>query len=100
MSDPRTEDRVAGRAAALSAVSLVVVNFRTRPLVERLAASLASQVREMIVVDNSADVDLDRLPDAYPRVRVERMPTNVGYGAAANRGAALASGDVLVVCNP
>jgi GT2 family glycosyltransferase len=79
---------------------VIVVNYRSAALVTRLVESLAGSVEEMIVLDNSGELDGEGLEAIRGGVRVERMPGNVGYGAAANRGAALASGDVLVVCNP
>jgi GT2 family glycosyltransferase len=97
MTEPSTDDRAATTSSRVRGISVVVVNYRSGALVHRLAASVAASVHEFIVVDNSGEF-VTSLPNA--NVRVERMPQNVGYGTGANRGAALASGDVLVVCNP
>lgn len=76
------------------------MNYRSSDLVARLARRLAPVVGEFIVVDNSGDDALRFVTEAHPTARVLRMATNVGYGAAANRGAEVATGEVLVICNP
>ena len=68
-------------------------------------AALASTVAvELIVVDNASR---DGVPEALTcacagdaRVRLLRNGVNLGFGAAVNRGAALAQGDALLVLNP
>jgi hypothetical protein len=52
-------------------------------------------------VDNdSPDGTLDRLRDEVQGIRVVANPRNVGFAAAADQGAALARGRVLVFLNP
>ena len=83
-------------------MSLIVVNFDAAPLVRRLLDGVVAVVDEVIVVDNSASATpLDvALAGHGESVQVVRPGRNLGYGAAANRGAAVARGDVLIVCNP
>lgn len=83
-------------AAAAPGVAVVIVNYRTGPLVVACLESLRTQVegragREVIVVDNdSGDGSADRIDDAIRRhgwhawARVERSPRNGGFGAGNN----------------
>ena len=55
----------------------------------------------MILVDNSSGDDSAAVATGIlPSVRVVVMNENVGYAAGVNRGAAEASGDLLVLLNP
>ncbi|HET7662290.1 MAG TPA: glycosyltransferase family 2 protein [Rhodanobacteraceae bacterium] len=61
-------------------------------------------VGEVLVLDNAST---DGMPEAIerehvddPRVKVVRNGSNLGFGAAMNRGAALARGDHLLLLNP
>ena len=64
-------------------------------------AADATAANETILVDNaSTDGSLDAARARYPGVRVVETGANVGFAAGANRGAAVARGDVLVFLNP
>lgn len=86
--------------------SLIVVAADSGPLLQRcVACALASDVPvEVILVDNaSVDGELEAIESAHAgdsRLRVLRNATNIGFGSACNRGAAIARGDVLVFLNP
>lgn len=82
-------------------VSLIVVNYRAAALCARIVTALLDAVEEIIVVDNTVPCspDLDEL-ERLERVEVVRVGTNVGFGSAANLGARLATGEVLVISNP
>src|SRR5262249_6953410 len=73
-----------------------------RDAVARALASTASV--ELIVVDNaSADGERERVQGAHAgdaRLRVIVNDRNVGFGAACNRGAAIARGATLLFLNP
>jgi GT2 family glycosyltransferase len=84
-------------------VSVVVVSYETR---DDLAACLASLADaggpglETIVVDNaSTDGSADMVARDFPAVRLVRSTENQGFGAACNRGAAVASGAYLLFLN-
>lgn len=70
---------------------------------ERSVDCIVGQTRppeELLVVvdgpvDPGLDAVLDRAAAAYPCVRVERLPHNVGSGLASARGLALATGDFV-----
>jgi GT2 family glycosyltransferase len=59
---------------------------------------------EVIVVDNAsrdgALAALEALRGSDARLRIVRNAENVGFGAACNRGAAIANGDALLFLNP
>jgi O-antigen biosynthesis protein len=91
-------------AAERPDVSVVTVTYGgwrwTRRGLEALREH-TEQPFEVIAVDNdSPDGTLDRLRDEVRGIRVVANPRNVGFAAAADQGAALARGRVLVFLNP
>jgi hypothetical protein len=70
--------------------------------VERVAASTVSV--EIIVSDNhSTDGSIDAIQARWKdddRVRILRNGSNLGFGTACNRAAAIARGDTLLILNP
>ncbi len=80
---------------------MVVVNYESGPALARCVERLRQQApTELVVVDNgSADGSLDELRRRIPDVDVVDPGTNLGYGAAANRGAAATTSPTLLVCN-
>ena len=54
---------------------------------------------ELIVVDNGSDRDPGELVAGRSNVRVLRPGRNLGFGAAVNRGAAEAGGDLILLLN-
>lgn len=89
-------------------LSVVIATYRRIEALERTLGHLAAlglpgDVRgcdatsEVIVVDNgSGDNSPDRLRERFPLVRVIELQSNLGVDAF-NRGAAAASGDVLLI---
>jgi N-acetylglucosaminyl-diphospho-decaprenol L-rhamnosyltransferase len=72
------------------------------PLTQRCIQLLEAQTlaHNVIVVDNgSGDGTSQRLRSAFPGVRVVELGVNTGFPAACNRGAAVGSGDVVVLLN-
>jgi N-acetylglucosaminyl-diphospho-decaprenol L-rhamnosyltransferase len=83
-------------------VSAVVVNYNTRDhLVDCVRSLRAAGIDEVVVADNeSRDGSAEALAAADPEARFLPTGGNLGFGRAANRGAAEAHGDYLLVCNP
>ena len=88
--------------SCVSAVSIVIPVWNRWELTHACLASLAPTLRpgdEVIVVDNGSEdatgAELARLP----WVRTITNPTNRGFAAACNQGAALAAGGTIVFLN-
>ncbi|HET7266795.1 MAG TPA: glycosyltransferase family 2 protein [Oleiagrimonas sp.] len=87
-------------------VTVLIVAADSGPsLADCVRRALASPaVREVLVLDNASS---DGMPEALERehaadarVTVIHNGSNLGFGAAMNRGAALAQGDTLLLLNP
>ena len=84
-------------------ISLVVVNYNSGVLAQRLLAAVGDGADEVIVVDNASPdggAGLDELSEMFPAAKVIRLADNLGYGGGANEGARHATGAVLVIANP
>ena len=73
---------------------------------ERLKSALDSLIKasdlldEIIIVDNaSTDKSAHEISNHYPKVRIIYNNSNLGYGAAANRGIMSGSGKYFLICN-
>ncbi len=89
----------------MSDVSIVIVNYKVRPLVERLLDSIYAHVRgvnfEVFVVDNaSGDGIADAVRGRWPQVRVIANGDNRGFAAACNQGIREAMGRHVLLLNP
>jgi GT2 family glycosyltransferase len=86
--------------AEASALSVLVVTYNERELVERCLPPLIAQLEdgdELIVADNaSADGTAEAVARVAPEATLIRMPANEGYMPACNAAAARARGDVLL----
>jgi N-acetylglucosaminyl-diphospho-decaprenol L-rhamnosyltransferase len=84
-------------------IRVVVVTFRSGDIIGGFLDTLAkatSRSYEVVVVDNSPELDAQTAAAAErPEVRLVRPGRNLGYGAAANRGAAGARGGWVVIAN-
>jgi GT2 family glycosyltransferase len=90
MPDGRAEDRV----------TAVIVTFNSGAVVAECLGRLAS-VGKVVVVDNgSADDTLAMAERARPGVVVVRNGSNLGYGAAANRGLARVATEYGLLITP
>ena len=95
---------VKAKSNAMSRVSVVVLNYNGRALLEVVLPSLAGQQfvdMETIVVDDcSTDDSLAYLREAWPQLRV--VPAggrNVGVAAALNAGVRAARGEYVALLN-
>ena len=80
----------------------VVVNYESGPALARCVSDLARcGLDAVVVVDNgSADGSLADSVASSPGFEIVDPGKNLGYGAAANRGAAATSSEFVLVCNP
>ncbi|HUR23769.1 MAG TPA: glycosyltransferase family 2 protein [Acidimicrobiales bacterium] len=86
----------------MTEVSAVVVSFNSAADLPDCLRSLRSEgVADVVVVDNAStdsSVEVVRRVDA--EARVVQTGANLGFGSAANRGAAVTTGDHLLILNP
>jgi GT2 family glycosyltransferase len=84
--------------------SVIIVSYNSRPYLPQCLDSLGrSEARgqKITVVDNgSADDSASYIEKAYPSAEVIRSENNLGYGHAANLGAAQARTPYLAFLNP
>ncbi|HET7406800.1 MAG TPA: glycosyltransferase family 2 protein [Mycobacteriales bacterium] len=94
----------AARQGARVPVRVVVVTYSPGESLTTFLDSLSTATSwpvEVVLADNgSTDEAPERAAAARADVRLLRLASNAGYGAAANAGASGASGDWLVVVNP
>ena len=87
----------------MSHISVVVVNFNSGAFLEATTSALLASLppdSELIVVDNdSSDSSTAPLRD-HDDVIFVQLERNVGFGAAANIGAARARNELIVFLNP
>lgn len=84
--------------------SIIIVSWNVREHLRRCLHSIQQHTQglnyEVIVVDNaSQDGSVEMVEQEFPKVNVIASNTNIGFGAANNRGAEIAAGDVLVFLN-
>lgn len=97
---------VARTGATPPDVSVVIVSYRTRErtldCLRTLLASGTGRVGfDITLVDNdSDDGSADAVAAHFPEVRLIRLPRNVGWGRAVNRGAVACDGRYLLLLNP
>jgi N-acetylglucosaminyl-diphospho-decaprenol L-rhamnosyltransferase len=96
LSEPEIRSSIGDRVAA------VVVNHEAgEALVECVKTLRAEGISEVIVVDNaSSDGSTEALVVADGAVRLVQTGTNLGYGAAANRGIDASGSELVLVSNP
>lgn len=85
-------------------VSVVIVSWNARDYLKQCLDSLTAEVcrypMEIIVVDNaSADGSAGMVADLFPRVRLVRNSSNLGFAKANNIGIAQSSGRYLGLIN-
>ena len=85
-------------------LSIVVVNYNTGHLFDRLFSSLAAAQGllklQTILVDNaSRDGSVDIITDRYPSVELIKNPTNVGFGRANNQAIPRIRGRYILLLN-
>ena len=89
------------RAPAGSRMAVAVISWNTRELLRRcLTTILDESPEEVVVVDNgSSDGSIDMVRTEFPHVRLELLPHNPGYGAAANVAFACCRAEYVFLLN-
>jgi GT2 family glycosyltransferase len=86
--------------AVLSTVSTLVVCWNNREFLGRCLESVPAG-SDLVVVDNaSTDGSADLVGERFPSARLIRNATNVGFAAAVNPAAKLATSPYLLLLNP
>jgi N-acetylglucosaminyl-diphospho-decaprenol L-rhamnosyltransferase len=82
-------------------VAVVIVNYESGPALARCVEGLRAEgPAELVVVDNgSTDGSVDALRRRFDDVAVLVPGSNLGYGAAANRGVAATTAPLVLVGN-
>jgi GT2 family glycosyltransferase len=86
---------------ATSLSSVIIVSFRTPRLTEGAVRSALSASDRVVVIDNaSGDETVPALRElGAPGLTLLENPTNLGFGAAANRGGFAATSESLIFLN-
>ena len=85
-------------------VSIIIVNYNTAELIHNCLQSIYLQTKdisfEVIVSDNnSADGSVELIKTKFPEVILIENETNLGFGAANNRGVKIAKGKFIFFLN-
>lgn len=84
-------------------LSVIIVNFNSLDYLSECLNGLNDIIErhELIVVDNhGADGVQDFVYEFYPKIRFVPFEKNSGFGGGCNRGASIATGNVLAMLNP
>lgn len=80
-------------------VDVVVVTYESAEHITRCLQSLPEEVNAFVIDNASSDASA-AIARRSSRARVVENPSNVGFGAAANQGAALGTSDFVLFLNP
>lgn len=85
----------------MTSVSIIIPTWNGRQWINACLQAIGNEpANEIIVVDNgSSDGTPEVIARDAPRVRLLRLPRNLGFAAAVNRGLRAAHGDVLILIN-
>lgn len=85
-------------------VSIVIINYNTKHLLDGCIKSLNEQTHrplEIIFIDNlSADGSCEHVKKHHPNVIPVCNDTNLGYSEGANQGIKMAKGEYVMLLNP
>jgi GT2 family glycosyltransferase len=104
VTDPHQTALAAQVAESLPRVTVIVVNYDSKPYLQACLSSLLNETTtdvEIIVVDNaSSDGSARYVKQTFPQVKLIRSPANLGFGWAANLAVQQAQGRYLAFLNP
>lgn len=99
---------ISGKIAAMKTLSIIIVSWNTRELLQACLASVYSSLQvltradlEIWVVDNqSSDGSADMVAERFPDVNLIRSPANLGFAGGNNAGLRQATGKFVLLLNP
>ncbi len=85
-------------------LSIVIVSYYSKHIIETLEnirkeSGLASSQYEIIIVDNASQLSLQKYTQSHSLTYIKNR-TNIGFGAAMNKGIRSATGDYIALINP
>jgi GT2 family glycosyltransferase len=84
-------------------VSIIIVNYNTTKLLLDCLFSIKKQTQnidyEIIIVDNASTEVLDAITINFPEVILIKLPQNIGFGKANNKGFEIAKGEFVFLLN-
>jgi GT2 family glycosyltransferase len=88
----------------LPEVSIIIVSYNTKELLQQCLESLLKETKEMsceiIVIDNSSkDHSAEMVAENFPSLQLIKSKTNLGFAAANNIGFGLAQGRYILLLN-
>ena len=86
----------------MHAGSVIIVTYNSEEHIASCLKALAGETQwPVILIDNaSVDSTIQRAREGGVNVRIVSNPANVGFAAALNQGAKMATGEVLLALNP
>ena len=86
----------------MHAGSVIIVTYNSEEHIASCLKALAGETQwPVILIDNaSVDSTMQRARESGVNVRIVSNPANVGFAAALNQGAKMATGEVLLALNP
>lgn len=86
-------------------MTFIIVNYKSERCILNCLASIYDKTSsqtgfEIIIVNNDKGEKLEKITENYPEVKVTHSGENIGFGAANNAGAQLASREYLAFLNP
>jgi GT2 family glycosyltransferase len=83
----------------LPLVSMIVVNYHTPDLVLHLMSTLYDSSLEMVIVDNSPTIELERQLARHPKAIYIKNGRNLGFAGGVNAGLKVANGEWVYLLN-
>lgn len=86
-------------------LSIVIVNWNTKNYLQKCLSSIYGNIKnitfEIIVVDNaSSDSSVEMVRSEFPSAILIENKSNLGYGAANNKGIVVSKGKYILILNP
>lgn len=79
--------------------TVILVNYNSDDLINMQIKSLENYATEIIVVDNSSNVDI-RVKPRFSKISILAGHGNIGYGQGNNLGVRAASNEMILILNP